>query len=146
MQKTYHPKPGDLNREWYLVDASGQNLGRLASLIARTLMGKDKPIFTPGVDAGDFVVVVNAEKVAVTGKRLDQKFYYRVSGYPGGIKKISLRDQLVRFPDRVLTLAVRGMLPRNRYGRHLLTKLKVYAGPEHPHQAQQPKPLALPQS
>lgn len=143
VQKTYYPKPEDLTREWYLIDAEGQNLGRLATRIARLLLGKDKPSFTPGVDGGDFVIVVNAEKVSVTGKRLDQKFYYRHSGYPGGLKKISLRDQLVKSPRRVIQSAVWGMLPHNRYGRKLMKKLKVYAGPEHPHAAQKPKPLSL---
>ncbi len=143
MQKTYYPKPGDLTHEWYVADAEGQTLGRLASKIARILIGKDKPEYTPGVDVGDFVIVINAEKIAVTGNRLDQKFYYRHSGYPGGLKKISLRNQLEKFPDRVIRSAVKGMLPRNRHGRKLIKKLKVYAGPEHPHQAQEPKPLAL---
>ncbi len=142
VQKTYYPKAGEVEREWYIVDATGQNLGRLAGRIARILLGKDKPQFTPGVDVGDFVVVVNAEKLAVTGKKLDDKIYYRHSGYPGGLKQISLRDQLARFPDRVIRSAVWGMLPHNRYGRKLLKKLKIYAGPDHPHAAQKPKPLA----
>ncbi len=142
VQKTYYPKAGEVEREWYIVDATGQNLGRLASRIARILLGKDKPQFTPGVDIGDFVVVVNAEKLAVTGKKLDDKIYYRHSGYPGGLKQISLRDQLARFPDRVIRSAVWGMLPHNRHGRKLLKKLKIYAGPDHPHAAQKPKPLA----
>ena len=141
MQKTYYPKPGEVARHWYVVNAEGENLGRLASRIARVLVGKDKPQYTPGVDTGDFVVVINAEKVAVTGRRLDQKFYYRHSGYPGGIKKISLRDQLTKHPERVLNAAVKGMLPRNRLGRRQLAKLKIYAGPEHPHSAQRPTPL-----
>ncbi len=143
MQKTYYPKSEDITREWYVVDAAGKNLGRLASRIAKVLMGKHKPQFTPGVPVGDFVIVVNAEKIAVTGKRLDQKVYYRHSGYPGGLKQITLRQQLEKFPDRVIRAAVWGMLPRNRYGRKLLKKLKIYAGPDHPHQAQQPKPLPL---
>ncbi len=143
MQKTYYPKSEDVTREWYVVDAAGQNLGRLASRIAKILLGKHKPQFTPGVPVGDFVIVVNAEKIAVTGNRLDQKVYYRHSGYPGGLKQITLRQQLEKFPDRVIRAAVWGMLPRNRYGRKLLKKLKIYAGPDHPHQAQQPKPLAL---
>ena len=142
VQKSYYPKPGETERQWLLVDARDQNLGRLATRIARALLGKDKPQFTPGVEVGDFVVVVNAEKIAVTGNRLDDKFYYRHSGYPGGLKRISLRDQLTRFPDRVIRAAVRGMLPHNRYGRKLMKKLKVYAGPDHPHEAQQPRPLA----
>lgn len=143
MQKTYYPKPDELSREWVLIDADGQNLGRLASRIARLLLGKDKPQYTPGVEVGDFVIVVNAEKISVTGKRLDQKFYYRHSGYPGGLKKISLRDQLAKFPDRVIRSAVWGMVPHNRYGRKLIRKLRVYAGPIHPHDAQQPKTLTL---
>jgi large subunit ribosomal protein L13 len=143
VQKTYYPKPGDVTKEWYVVDAAGQNLGRLATQVARILLGKDKPQFTPGVDVGDYVVVVNAEKIAVTGKKLDDKFYYRHSGYPGGLKKISLRNQLEKFPDRVITAAVWGMIPHNRLGRKLIKKLKVYAGPDHPHQAQAPKTLAL---
>lgn len=141
MQKTYHPKAGDLSHSWYLVDAEGENLGRLSSRISGLLLGKGKPEFTPGVDTGDFVVVINAEKIQVTGKRLDQKFYYRHSGYPGGLKKISLRDQLAKFPERVIQSAVKGMIPHNRYGRKLMKKLKVYAGPGHPHQAQNPELL-----
>jgi large subunit ribosomal protein L13 len=142
VQRTYHPKAGEVERQWYLIDASGENLGRLASRIAATLLGKHKPQFTPGFETGDYVIVVNAEKVAVSQRHLDQKVYYRHSGYPGGLKKIGLRDQLAKFPERVIQLAVRGMLPKNRYGRRLIGNLKVYAGPEHPHQAQQPKPLA----
>ena len=141
MQKTYHPRLKDLQAQWYLVDAAGQNLGRLASRIAGVLLGKHKPTFTPGVEAGDFVVVINAEKIEVTGKRLDQKVYYRHSGYPGGLKTIRLRDQLARFPTRVMRSAVWGMLPHNRYGRRLIRKLKIYAGAEHPHRAQKPQPL-----
>ena len=141
MQKTYFPKASEITREWVLVDADGQNLGRLATRLARTLLGKDKPTFTPGAETGDFVIVINAEKITVTGKRLDDKFYYRHSGYPGGIKKISLREQLKKHPARVITAAVRGMLPKNRYGRALLGHLKVYAGAEHPHSAQTPRPL-----
>ncbi len=141
MQKTYFPKQGDITRKWVVVDADGQNLGRLATRLARTLLGKDKPTFTPGAETGDFVIVINAEKITVTGKRLDDKFYYRVSGYPGGIRKVSLREQLRKHPERVITAAVRGMLPKNRYGRSLLGHLRVYAGAEHPHSAQMPKPL-----
>ena len=129
MQKTYYPKPDDVTRDWYVVDAAGMNLGRLASRIAQVLIGKSKPEYTPGVDLGDFVIVINAEKVVVTGKKLDQKMYYRHSGYPGGLKAISLRNQLEKFPDRVITSAVKGMVPRNRLGRKLMTKLKVYRGP-----------------
>jgi large subunit ribosomal protein L13 len=142
VQKTYYPKRDELAHEWYVVDAEGMNLGRLASRVARVLLGKDKPTFTPGVDGGDHVVVTNAAKITVTGNKLDEKFYYRHSGYPGGLKKISLRDQLNRFPERVVQAAVWGMLPHNRLGRKLMGKLKVYGGPEHPHQAQSPKPLA----
>lgn len=141
MQKTYYPKPDDVTRDWYVVDAAGMNLGRLASRIAQVLIGKSKPEYTPGVDLGDFVIVINAEKVVVTGKKLDQKMYYRHSGYPGGLKAISLRNQLEKFPDRVITSAVKGMVPRNRLGRKLMTKLKVYRGTEHPHGAQKPSNL-----
>ncbi|MCX6072176.1 MAG: 50S ribosomal protein L13 [Chloroflexi bacterium] len=141
VQKTYFPKQGDITRKWVVVDADGQNLGRLATRLACTLLGKDKPTFTPGAETGDFVIVINAEKITVTGKRLDDKFYYRVSGYPGGIRKVSLREQLRKHPERVITAAVRGMLPKNRYGRSLLGHLRVYAGAEHPHSAQMPKPL-----
>lgn len=140
MQKTYYPKPGDVSRDWFVVDASGKNLGRLATRVARLLQGKDKPYYTPGADVGDFVVVVNAEMIEVTGTKLDDKIYYRHSGYPGGLKMITLRDQLARFPERVVVSAVRGMLPRNRLGRKMMRKLKVYAGPDHPHTAQKPKP------
>jgi large subunit ribosomal protein L13 len=143
MQKTWNAKPGEVAREWHLVDADGQTLGRLATRIADTLRGKDKPQYTPHVDTGDFVVVVNAEKVAVTGKKLDDKRYYRHSGYPGGIRSRTLREQLDRRPEEVLRKAVKGMLPRNRLARKQLTKLKIYAGPEHPHEAQAPKPLKL---
>jgi len=126
-----------------VVDAEGKTLGRLASEIAKILKGKHKPIYSPHLDVGDFVIVINAEKVRVTGRKLDQKFYYRHSGYPGGLKSISLRDQLARHPTRVLKAAVRGMLPKNRLGRRMIKKLKIYAGKEHPHQAQQPKELVL---
>jgi large subunit ribosomal protein L13 len=141
--KTYSAKPGEITREWYLVDADGQTLGRLATLIADTLRGKRKAVFTPHVDTGDFVVVVNAEKIVVTGNKLDQKMYYRHSGYPGGLKSRSLREQLERRPTEVLRKAVRGMLPKNRLARQQLTKLKIYAGPEHPHASQNPQPLSL---
>jgi large subunit ribosomal protein L13 len=125
------------------VDARGKTLGRLASEIAKILRGKHKPIYVPHLDCGDHVIVVNAEKVRVTGKKLDQKFYHRHSGYPGGLKSISLRNQLQKHPTRVLEAAVRGMLPKNRLGRAMIKKLKVYAGSSHPHQAQQPKVLEL---
>ena len=143
MQKTWNAKTGEVTRNWYLVDAEGKTLGRLATRIADTLRGKDKPQYTPHTDTGDFVVVVNAEKVAVTGKKMDEKMYYRHSGYPGGLKERSLREQLERRPTDVLRKAVKGMLPRNRLARQQLLKLKIYAGPEHPHEAQAPKPLDL---
>jgi large subunit ribosomal protein L13 len=143
MQKTWNAKPGEIERQWYLVDAEGQTLGRLATEIAETLRGKRKPQYTPHVDAGDFVVVVNAEKIAVTGKKLDDKLYYRHSGYPGGLRSRPLREELARRPTEVLRKAVKGMLPRNRLGRAQLRKLKIYAGAEHPHDAQAPKPLRL---
>jgi large subunit ribosomal protein L13 len=141
--KTYNAKPGEVAREWYLVDADGQTLGRLATRIADTLRGKLKPQYTPHVDTGDFVIVVNAEKIAVTGNKLDQKRYYRHSGYPGGLRSRTLRDQLERRPTEVLRVAVKGMLPKNKLARRQLTKLKIYAGPEHPHAAQNPRPLDL---
>ena len=141
--KTYTARAEDIEQEWFLVNAEGKTLGRLASEIAQVLRGKHKPIYTPHLDCGDFVIVVNAEKVRVTGRKLDQKMYYRHTGYPGGIKSISLRNQLLKHPERVLQAAVRGMLPRNRLGRKMLKKLKVYAGDSHPHQAQQPKMLEL---
>jgi large subunit ribosomal protein L13 len=141
--KTYNAKPGEIARDWYLVDAEGQTLGRLATRLADVLRGKGKPQYTPHVDTGDFVVVVNAEKIAVTGNKLDDKMYYRHSGYPGGLKERSLREQLARRPEEVLRKAVKGMLPRNRLSRQQLTKLKIYAGPEHPHDAQAPKPLEV---
>lgn len=141
MEKTYYPKAGEITRDWYVVDANGQNLGRLATKIATVLLGKHKPEFTPGVDMGDFVVVINAERVVVTGNKLDEKMYYRHSNYPGGLKTVSLRQQLQKHPERVLNRAVWGMLPHNKLGRRLIKKLKVYAGPEHPHSAQQPKLL-----
>ena len=141
--KTYVTKPADIERAWYVVDAEGQTLGRLASSVATILKGKHKPIYSPAVDCGDFVVVVNADKIAVTGRRLEQKKYYRHSLYIGGLKEISLRDQLQQHPERVIESAVRGMLPKNTLGRKMFKKLKVYAGTEHPHQAQQPQPLEL---
>jgi large subunit ribosomal protein L13 len=141
--KTYTVGAKDIEREWYLVNAEGKTLGRLAAEIAKVLRGKHKPIYTPHLDCGDYVIVVNADKVRVTGRKLDQKMYYRHSGYPGGIKSISLRNQLQKHPERVLQAAVRGMLPRNPLGRKMLKKLKVYAGGSHPHQAQQPKVLEL---
>jgi large subunit ribosomal protein L13 len=143
MMKTWNAKPGEVERRWYLVDADGKTLGRLATRIADTLRGKDKPQYTPHVDTGDFVVVVNAEKITVTGKKLDDKIYYRHSGYPGGIRSRTLREELERRPTEVIRKAVKGMLPRNRLARAQLTKLKVYAGPEHPHEAQDPQTLPV---
>jgi large subunit ribosomal protein L13 len=142
--KTYTAKPGEVTRDWYLVDADGLTLGRLATLIADTLRGKRKPQYTPHVDTGDFVVVVNAEKIHVTGNKLDQKIY-RHSGYPGGLKERTLREQLERRPTEVLRKAVKGMLPKNRLAAQQLTKLKIYAGPEHPHGPQNPQPLKMEQ-
>jgi large subunit ribosomal protein L13 len=139
--KTYSAKPGEVTREWYLVDAEGKTLGRLATQIADTLRGKRKPQYTPHVDTGDFVIVVNADKIQVTGNKLDQKRYYRHSGYPGGLRSRTLREQLERRPTEVLRVAVKGMLPKNRLARQQITKLKIYAGPEHPHEAQNPRPL-----
>lgn len=141
--KTYVTKPGEIEREWFVVDAEGKTLGRLATEIARILRGKHKPNYSPAVDVGDYVIVLNAEKVRVTGRKLDQKFYYRHSGYPGGLREISLRNQLAKHPTRVIEHAVRGMLPKNPLGRRMLKKLKVYAGADHPHCAQQPRPLEL---
>lgn len=141
--KTYVAKPGDVQREWYVVDATDVTLGRLATQIASILRGKTKPQYTPHEDVGDFVVVINAEKVRVTGRKLDQKMYYRHTGYPGGIRSITLRNQLEKHPERVIEHAVKGMLPRGPLGRRQFKKLKVYAGAEHPHQAQMPKSLAL---
>jgi len=139
--KTYSAKPGEITREWYLVDADGQTLGRLATQIAGVLRGKGKPAYTPHVDTGDFVIVVNAEKIHVTGKKLDQKIYYHHSGYPGGLRERTLREQLDRRPEEVLRKAVKGMLPKNKLAAVHLNKLKIYAGPDHPHAAQSPAPL-----
>ena len=141
--KTYNAKPGEVERRWYVVDADGKTLGRLATQVADILRGKGKPQYTPHVDTGDFVVVVNAEKVHVTGNKLEEKRYYRHSGYPGGLRSRTLREQLDHRPAEVIRKAVRGMLPKNRLARRQLLKLKVYAGPEHPHQAQSPQPLEV---
>lgn len=140
--KTFSPCGKDITRDWVVVDASDKVLGRLASMIADRLRGKHKPEFAPHVDMGDFVVVVNVEKVKVTGRKLDQKMYYRHSGYIGGLKETVLKDMMASKPGAVLVKAVKGMLPKNRLGRQLIKKLKVYAGEAHPHTAQQPKPLA----
>jgi large subunit ribosomal protein L13 len=141
--KTYVATPENRERNWLLVDAEGQTLGRLATQIADALRGKRKPEYTPHVDTGDFVVVVNAEKIHVTGNKRAQKRYYRHSGYPGGLRSRTLDDMLERRPEEVIRRAVKGMLPRNRLGRKQITKLKVYAGPDHPHAAQQPKPMEI---
>lgn len=143
MKKTFVTKQEDVQREWLVVDATGQTLGRLATRIANILHGKHKPIYSPAVDVGDYVIVINAEKIHVTGRKLDKKIYYRHTGYPGGLKEITLRNLLQKHPARVIKFAVRGMLPKTRLGRRMFKKLKVYAGPEHPHTAQQPRPLEL---
>jgi large subunit ribosomal protein L13 len=141
--KTYVATPADRQRDWYVVDAEGQTLGRLATRIADALRGKRKPEYTPHIDTGDFIVVVNAEKIRVTGDKMAQKVYWRHSGYPGGIKSRTLAEMLDRRPEEVIRKAVKGMLPRNRLARQQLTKLKVYAGPEHPHAAQMPKTMEI---
>jgi len=141
--KTYVATPATRQRDWYLVDAEGQTLGRIATRIASTLRGKHKPEYTPHIDTGDFVVVVNAERIHVTGDKLAQKRYWRHSGYPGGIRSRTLGELLQRRPEEVIRKAVKGMLPRNRLARKQLTKLKVYAGPDHPHSAQQPQPMEI---
>ena len=141
--RTFTQKQEEIARNWYVVDAEGETLGRLASRIAPILKGKHKPVYTPHMDCGDYVIIVNAEKVRVTGRKMDQKLYHRHSGYPGGLRSISLKDQLAKHPERVLQAAIRGMLPKNKLGRRMLKKLKVYAGDSHPHQAQQPRPLEL---
>jgi large subunit ribosomal protein L13 len=139
--KTYVATPANRERNWVLVDASGKTLGRLATRIADALRGKRKPEYTPHIDTGDFVVVVNAEKIAVSGNKREQKIYYRHSGYPGGLRTRTLEEMLERRPEEVIRLAVKGMLPRNRLGRQQLRKLRVYAGPDHPHEAQKPKSI-----
>jgi large subunit ribosomal protein L13 len=142
--KTYSAKRAELEARWYVIDAENMVLGRLASQVATILRGKHKPTFTPHMNGGDFVIVVNAEKVAVTGNRLDQKLYYRHSQYPGGMKIETLRQALERHPERVIERAVKGMLPRNRLGEDIRLRMKVYAGPTHPHQAQKPEPWTTP--
>ena len=145
MEKTYYPKASEIDRKWYVADADGQNLGRFAAHVAHVLLGKHKPSFTPGVEMGDYVVIVNAERVTVTGTRtsmkLDTKIYHSHSVFPGGLKSVSLRDQLKDHPDRALRSAIWGMLPHNKMGRALLKRLKIYAGPNHPHGLQNPEPL-----
>jgi large subunit ribosomal protein L13 len=141
--KSYLATPVDVDAKWWAVDAEGRILGRLASRIATVLMGKHKPEYTPHIDTGDFVVVVNAEKIAVTGRKMTDKMYYRASGYPGGLTETPLGDLLAKKPTEAIRLAVKRMLPKTKLGRHMLSKLKVYAGPDHPHAAQQPEPLEL---
>ncbi|MEA2176723.1 MAG: large subunit ribosomal protein [Solirubrobacteraceae bacterium] len=141
--KTWTAKPGEVSRDWYVVDAEGKTLGRLATQIADALRVKRNPTYTPHVDVGDFVVVVNAEKISVTGKKRAEKLYHRHSGYPGGLKTRTLNDMLERRPEEVIRIAVKGMLPRNRLARKQITKLKVYAGPDHPHAAQKPQPMEI---
>ncbi len=139
VQKTYIPKQSEISNEWILVDAKDKYLGRLATQVASLLLGKNKPNFTPGVETGDYVIVINAENIKVTGNKMEDKIYYHHSGYPSGIKAINLRQQLDRHPERVIRSAVWGMLPHNKYGRSLIKKMKVYAGPDHPHATQNPK-------
>jgi large subunit ribosomal protein L13 len=143
--RTFSPKAGDVQRKWHVVDASDVVLGRLASHVASLLRGKHKPIYAPHVDTGDFVIVVNARNVAISGNKLEQKRAYRHSGYPGGLRSVTYRDLLERHPERVVEKAVRGMLPKNTLGRKMFSKLKVYPGPDHPHQAQQPEPYTITQ-
>ena len=140
---TYYAKPGEVEREWLLVDAEGMVLGRLASKVAQILKGKTKPTYTPNVDVGDFVVIINAEKIRLTGKKVEQKNYYSHSGYPGGLKVVPFQRMLAKFPERVIEKAVKGMLPKNTLGRAMNRKLKVYAGPNHPHEAQNPRKIEL---
>ena len=140
---TYMPNPTKVERKWYVVDAEGQTLGRLCAEVAKVLRGKNKPIFTPHEDTGDYVIVVNAEKIKVTGRKLDQKIYYHHSGYVGGMKETTLREMLAKHPDRVIEHAVKGMLPKGPLGRAMIAKLHVYAGAEHPHAAQKPEVLEI---
>ncbi len=141
MDKTYVTKVSDVDREWVMIDAAGKTLGRLATRIATMLCGKHKPHYAPNLDTGDFVVVVNGDKISVTGNRLEDKLYRRHTGYPGGLKEVTLRRMMETHPDRVIRLAVKGMLPKTKLGRQMLKKLKIYAGAEHPHAAQQPRAL-----
>ncbi|AEX86058.1 50S ribosomal protein L13 [Marinitoga sp. 1135] len=142
-QKSYLAKNEEVERKWYVVDAEGKSLGRLAAQIARILQGKHKPTYTPHVDTGDYVIVINAEKVVLTGKKLTQKKYYRHSGYPGGLKEQTAKEILEKYPERLIEKAVKGMLPKTKLGRHMYKKLKVYAGSNHPHEAQKPEKLEL---
>ena len=141
--KTFMASPATIDRKWYVVDATGMTLGRLASEVAKVLRGKNKPIFTPHIDTGEYVIVINAEKIAVTGKKLDQKIYYRHSDYVGGLKQATLREKLANKPEEVIELAVKGMLPKGPLGRQMFKKLFVYAGPEHKHAAQKPEVLTF---
>lgn len=141
--RTYSPKPGEVDRQWHVIDAADVVLGRLASQSAQLLRGKHKPIFAPHLDTGDFVIIVNADKVALTGSKREQKIAYRHSGYPGGLKATSYTQLLERHPEKAVEKAIRGMLPKNSLGRQMLSKLKVYVGPEHPHAAQRPQPFNL---
>ena len=141
--KTYYAKSGEVEREWLVIDATDVVLGRLASKVAQILKGKHKPQYTPHVDTGDFVIIVNADKIRVTGNKAEQKVYFRHSGYPGGLKEVSFQRMMERHPDRVIEKAVKGMLPKNTLGRKMGMKLKVYAGPDHPHQAQKPRQITL---
>ena len=141
--KTYMASPATIERKWYVVDATGYTLGRLASEVAKVLRGKNKAVFTPHIDTGDYVIVVNADKIKVTGKKLDQKIYYRHSEYVGGMKETTLREMMAKKPEKVVELAVKGMLPKGPLGRQMYTKLHVYAGPEHNHEAQKPEVLTF---
>ena len=140
---TYFPKEGDITRKWFVVDATGLPLGRLASRVARILIGKENPKYTPFIDTGDHVVIINAEKIKITGMKADQKVYHRYTGYPGGLRSRTFEEMLARRPEEIIRLAVKGMMPRNRLARRQITKLKIYAGPEHPHVAQKPQPLEI---
>jgi large subunit ribosomal protein L13 len=143
--RTYTPKPADVQRQWYVIDATDVVLGRLASQVATLLRGKHKPVFAPHVDTGDFVIVVNAAKVALTGNKLEQKKAYRHSGYPGGLRSVLYKDLMAKHPERAVEKAIKGMLPKNKLGRKMFGKVKVYAGPDHPHKAQQPMPFEIKQ-
>ena len=143
MTKTYSAKPGEIGNEWWVVDAEDKTLGKLAVRIADIIRGKDKPSYTPHVDTGDFVIVINAEKIHLTGQKWDQKNYYRYTGYMGGLKTTTASEMREKHPERIIQNAVKGMLPKNKLGRHFMTKLKIYAGSDHPHEAQKPKPLEI---